>query len=102
MDKLYCRRIKPKFGRWLPGYFFIYVKVIQNDQQSPYDFFLIFLANRFNRPYYRLLNTGKWSGGETRSQFQVWWKRAKLSGSGSSRSGSISRWGTEGVFSFLE
>jgi len=65
----------------LPGYFFICVKVIWNDYESPYDFFLISLANRFNTAYYRLLNTGKWSGGETskhRLTFSwVWWKRAK-------------------------
>jgi hypothetical protein len=56
---------KPKFGRWLPGYFFICVKVIRNDRWSRYDFLLILLANRFNSAYYLLLNTGKWSGGET-------------------------------------
>jgi hypothetical protein len=84
---------KPKRWKWLPGYFFIFVKVIrdrQNDQWSYYDFFLILLANRFNSAYYLLLDTGNWSGGET----SIWLtfvecsgKRAKLSGSESSRTG---------------
>jgi hypothetical protein len=56
---------KPKFQTRLPDYFFTGVKVIRNDQKSPFDFFLISLANRFNSAYYLLLNTGKWSGGET-------------------------------------
>lgn len=45
----------------LPSYFFIFVKVIENSgmaaefvRNSP----LIFLANRFNSPYYRVLITG--------------------------------------------
>jgi hypothetical protein len=37
-----------KFGRWLPGYFFIFVKVMYNDPRSGYDSFLIVLAKRFN------------------------------------------------------
>jgi hypothetical protein len=56
---------KPKFQTRLPDYFFTGVKVISNDHKSPFDFFLILLANRFNSAYYLLLNTGKWSGGET-------------------------------------
>jgi hypothetical protein len=59
------RRRKPKFQTRLPHYFFTGVKVIRNDLKSPFDFFLILLANRFNSAYYLLLNTGKWSGGET-------------------------------------
>ncbi|MGO9085768.1 MAG: hypothetical protein ACLQBK_11115 [Candidatus Sulfotelmatobacter sp.] len=57
-------RQKPKFHWWLPGYFFIFVKVIENDQGSYYDSFLILLAKRFNSAYYLLLDTGKASGGE--------------------------------------
>jgi hypothetical protein len=53
-----------KFHRRLPGYFFIFVKVIENDQGSYYDSFLILLAKRFNSAYYLLLDTGKASGGE--------------------------------------
>jgi hypothetical protein len=30
------------------------------------NFFFNFVANRFNRPYYLGLNTGEWSGGETK------------------------------------
>jgi hypothetical protein len=56
---------KPKFSCWFPSYFLIFVKVIPNDQWSYCDLFLIVLANRFNSAYYLLLNTGKWSGGET-------------------------------------
>jgi hypothetical protein len=56
---------KPKFQTRLPDYFFTDVKVIWNDHQSSFDFFLISLANRFNSAYYLLLNTGKRSGGET-------------------------------------
>jgi len=37
------------------------------DPWSYYDSFLILLANRFNSPYYLLLNAGEWSGGETSS-----------------------------------
>jgi hypothetical protein len=62
-----------------------------SDRRSCYETFLIYLANRFNCAYYLLLIAGKWSGGETSGWLTllgVWWKRAKLSGSGSSRSGS--------------
>jgi len=51
------------YGRLL-DYFFIFVKVIENDQGSYYDSFLILLAKRFNSAYYLLLDTGKASGGE--------------------------------------
>jgi hypothetical protein len=50
----------------LPGYFFILLKLSAVIGTS----FLvsrILLANRFNRPYYRVLITGNWSGGETSS-----------------------------------
>jgi hypothetical protein len=46
------------------------LKLSGNDQWSGYDFFLIPLANRFNSAYYLLLNTGKWSGGETRNRLK--------------------------------
>jgi hypothetical protein len=46
----------PKFRKWLPGYFFIFVKVIQNDHWSRYEILLILLANRFNSAYYLLRN----------------------------------------------
>jgi hypothetical protein len=34
-------------------------------------FSLIFVANRFNTPYYLGLNTGEWSGGETNKVVDV-------------------------------
>jgi len=58
---------KPQFRVWLPGYLFIFVglsslklssKSRVRGDRATLRFLLIFLANRFNSPYYRWLNTG--------------------------------------------
>jgi hypothetical protein len=68
-------RQKPQCSSGLPKYFFIFVKVIGDfsliDLEQSLTFSLIFVANRFNRPYYLGLNTGEWSGGETKKWLTV-------------------------------
>jgi hypothetical protein len=46
-------------------HFLIPVKIIRSDHRSHAFFSLILLANRFNSAYDLMLNTGKWSGGDT-------------------------------------
>ena len=68
MELRWSNEPKPKFDGGLPGYFFIFVKVIKivkNDLRSTYDFLLISLAKRFNTAYDLLLNTGQSFGVES-------------------------------------
>jgi hypothetical protein len=73
-----------------------------NDRRSYCDFFLISLAKRFNTAYYLLLNTAKWSGGETRGRVDVGCvvETRQIVGLRSSHSERFRGWGIEESFPF--